>query len=50
MEQSSFFSDSDLASLFDELDDTCFDIDENEEKEMSASERRYNEIIKKHRD
>lgn len=46
-----FFNDNDLADLFAELDsDSDGMLDQEFDKEMDASSRRYMEIIKKHKD
>lgn len=46
-----FFNDNDLADLFAELDvDNDGILEQDFDKEMDASSRRYMEIIKKHKD
>jgi hypothetical protein len=46
---SGFFKDDDLADLFAELEmEDDKKINDNADKEMDASTRRYKEIIKKH--
>lgn len=45
-----FFSDDDLADIFQELDAANEQVEVTEEDtEMAASQRRFEEIIKKHR-
>lgn len=43
------FNDNDLADLFAELNDTEDEVPEEVDEEMEASQRRYMEIIKKHK-
>jgi hypothetical protein len=50
MENNMFFSDADLSDIFKELEDANSKIEQVEEDpEMEASQRRFEEIIKKHR-
>lgn len=44
-----FFKDDDLADLFKELEESQEEVEVVEDKEMDASQRRYLEIIKKHK-
>lgn len=46
-----FFSEDDLAGLFDELDEKAIDeeIEQLSDKETDASYQRFKEIIEKHR-
>lgn len=44
-----FFEEGDLADLFKEMEESRRDVPEEEDKEMNASKRRYQEIIKKHK-
>lgn len=47
-----FFTDDDLAGLFEELDEQAMDeeIEERKDKETNASYQRFKEIIEKHRE
>jgi hypothetical protein len=45
-----FLKDDDLADLFAELEDVPQTQVEEEDPEMQAAQRRYMEIIKKHKD
>lgn len=44
-----FFKEDDLADLFREMEESQEGTEMEEDKEMSASQRRYQEIIKKHK-
>jgi len=44
-----FFKEGDLEDLFKEMEESHQGVEEPEDKEMDASQRRYQEIIKKHR-
>lgn len=44
------FNDDDLKDLFEELNETEEKEENPEDKEMDASQRRYMEIIKKHKE
>ncbi|GEM_PF-3272453 len=46
-----FFTDDDLAGLFEELDEQAIEeeIEERSDKETDASYQRFKEIIEKHR-
>ena len=46
---SDFFSNDDLADLFAEMDSLDTGSDEADDTEMLASQRRFDEIIKKHK-
>ena len=46
---SNFFKEDDLADLFKEMEESQEGTEVVEDKEMSASQRRYMEIIKKHK-
>lgn len=46
---SEFFSNDDLADLFAEMDSLDTDNDVADDTEMLASQRRFNEIIQKHK-
>lgn len=50
MKDNMFFSNDDLADVFKELDEANESIEEvKQDEEMLASQRRFEEIIKKHR-
>lgn len=45
-----FFKEEELADLLKEMEDSAEEEPAEDEKEMSASQRRYQEIIQKHKD
>ena len=47
--EENFFSDDDLSDLLGELEETEIEMTEEEKAEMEASNRRFREIIQKHK-